>query len=59
MRDTVFFLSLILSIEKQQCAIFLSTEQDDIHSYYTYTIGRGPILFDISFANRSEIDSNI
>ena len=27
-----FFLNFILSIEKQQCTIFLSTEQEEIHS---------------------------
>ena len=47
------FLFLILSIEKQQCAIFLSIEEEDTHKH-NY-IGRGHILFDISFATDSNI----
>ena len=31
-REAFLFLSFILSIEKQQCAIFLSTEQEEIHT---------------------------
>ena len=39
---------------------FLSIEEEDRR--YTHTnnsIGRGPILYDISFTNKSETDSNI
>ena len=53
MRDAVSLIFNFIN-RKQQCAIFfLSTEQED----NTHTIGRGPILFDISFADRSERDS--
>ena len=38
---------------------FLSIEQEDIHVYTNNYIGRGHALFDISFANKSETDSNI
>ena len=61
MRDVFFFFNSI-SIEKQQCAIFLTIEQEDILSTHTNNyIGRGRILFDFFFffASKSETDSNI
>ena len=45
-------------IKNQQCAFFLSIEQEYILKQ-SYSVGRGHILFDISFANKSETDSNI
>ena len=50
------FKFLILSIENQQCAFFLSIEQEYIHKQ-SYSLGRGHI--NISFANKSETDSNV
>ena len=39
---------------------FLSKEQEDVHTQTVTTyIGRDPILFDLSFANNLETDSNI
>ena len=52
-----YCLFLIVWTEKQQRALFLSTEQVDIHT--NNYLGRDPILFDISFANKSETESNI
>ena len=51
MREAVFLFS---SMEKQQCAIFLSIEQEAIHT--NNDIGRRHILFDI---RKSKIDSNV
>ena len=51
-------LFLILSIEKQEHAIFFINRR----GRYTHTnnyIYRDHILFDISFANNSETDSNV
>ena len=53
----VFLLFLILSTEKQQYAIFLSINREDIYKHKH--IGRSPILFDISLTNKSQTDSNI
>ena len=57
MGDAVLFvcfcLFFILLIQKQQFAIFLSTEQEEKH---TKQFGRGPIIFDICSANKSETD---
>ena len=55
MRNTVFIF--ILSTENQQCDR-TATEQGEIHTKIN-AIGRGPILFDICLANKSETDSNI
>ena len=52
-----FFFFQFLPVEKQQDAIFLSIEQEDEHTQTI--IGRSHILCDISFANKSETDSNI
>ena len=51
------FLSLILSIETQCCRVFLSIDRK-IYTHTNNQIDRGHILFDISFANKSETDSN-
>ena len=53
-----FFKFLNIWIEKQQCVIFFINRR----GRYTHTnnyIGRGHILFDISFTNKSETDSKI
>ena len=55
----IFFFSIFNFINrKQQCANFLSIEQEDIHTQTIIYVGVIS-FFDISFASKSETDSNI
>ena len=55
-RDAIFIFNFIN--RKTQCTIFLSIEQENIHTQTIIWVG-DHILFDISFANKPETDSNI
>ena len=53
-----FFFILSTEIENRKtaiCNLFIN-RTEDIH---THILGRGHILFDISFANKSVADSNV